>query len=215
MQIEIDEEVEQGTEAWYAQRTGKMTGSRAVDIVKGPKGSYTAARKNMIARLVCERMTGEREETYQSKEMQWGTDHEALARSVYEIVSDRDVQETGFINHPTIANFGGSPDGLVGDDGLTEIKCPGTATHLALLVGGNVKREYIYQMQAYMLITNRKWCDFISYDPRLPDSHCIYIKRIMRDEKMIAEIEAEAVKVLAEVDAMMEAIKDYKPEITK
>lgn len=196
----------QGTEAWFLDRLRKVTASKIIDIMP-TNGKYRASRDNYIAQLVCEWLTGQREETYKNAAMQWGTDTEPLARGAYEALTGSMVTEVGFINHPAIDGLGASPDGLVGDDGCIEIKCPNTATHLRTYIRSEVKKDYIYQMQTVMMCTDRIWCDFVSYDPRLPDKNAIKIIRFERDDKMIADIISEVESVLTEVEHMMEELK--------
>ena len=192
---------EQRTPEWFAERLGKITASRIADVVgKTKSGSYGAARKNYMAELLCQRLTGQQEEKFTSAAMQHGTDTEPAARAMYMLETGTDVTETGFIPHPTIAMSGASPDGLVGEDGLIEIKCPNTATHLEFLQSRKPKHEYLLQMQWQMACTGRQWCDFVSYDDRLPEKLAYRCIRIPRDDKLIAELEEEAVKFLTELD---------------
>lgn len=192
----------QGSDEWHAARLGKVTASRAYGIMRGKNG-YRASRKDYIAELVCERLTGKPTEFFVSKEMQWGTDTEPLARATYEAVTGSMVQEAGFIEYDGMPGLGASPDGLVGDIGGIEIKCPKTATHIDTLINATIKPEYTYQMQTCMACTNREWWDFVSYDPRMPDKHAIKIIRVDRDELVIAAIIEEAGSVLAEVDQIL------------
>ena len=153
----------QGSEEWLRARVGKVTASRVHDIVATTKsGGFTAGRKNYLAELVTERLTGEPAPKYQNGAMAYGIETEPEARAAYAFQADVDIEEVGFVEHPTIANAGCSPDGLVGGDGLIEIKCPNTATHLEILLTGKIDVEYIDQMQFQMACTGRKWCDFVS-----------------------------------------------------
>jgi putative phage-type endonuclease len=199
----------QRTEEWFAARRGKVTASRVIDILPGKSG-YTAARKNYMAELLCERLTGVSAESYQNAAMQWGTDTEPMARSVYEAVTGRMVKEVGFIPHPYIADFGASPDGVVGDcamDICIEIKCPNTATHLQTLTTGEIDYKYIVQMHAAMMCTGRWGCDFISYDPRLPEKLAIFIKTVSYSLSVAELIVEEVTKFLGELDAMEKAMR--------
>lgn len=191
--------MEQRSTEWFAARMGKVTASKAADIMARTKSGYSASRANYMAQLICERLTGERQESFTSAAMQWGTDTEPRARAAYEFLTDAVVTEVGFVDHPTIADFGASPDGLVGDDGLIEIKCPNTATHLDTLETETVPAKYVTQMQVQMSCTGRQWCDFVSFDPRLPAEMQIWVKRVSRDDAAIAEIEAETIKFLTEL----------------
>jgi putative phage-type endonuclease len=192
-------DVIQGSDAWLALRAGKVTASRVADVVAKTKPGYGASRANYMAELIAERLTGSPAERFTSAAMQWGTDHEPDARAAYEFFRDAAVQEIGFVEHSSIGMTGASPDGLVGDDGLVEIKCPNTATHLETLIGQAVPAKYVTQMLWQMACTGRKWCDFVSYDPRLPESMSMFVKRIDRDDKRIAELEAEVSAFLIEI----------------
>ena len=190
--------MEQGTNEWKECRVGKVTASRVADVVAKTKSGYSASRDNYMAQLVCERLTGKPTEGFSSTAMQWGTDTEPLARAAYEAKMDVLVDEVGFIDHPTIVNSGASPDGLVGDDGLIEIKCPNTSTHIDTLLTKTVPKKYADQIFWQMACTNRDWCDFVSYDPRLPPDLQLFIKRIPRDDKYIQLLEAEVIEFLTE-----------------
>lgn len=200
---------EQRTPEWFAERLGKITASRIADVAgKTKSGSYGAARKNYMAELLCQRLTGQQEEKFTSAAMQHGTDTEPAARAMYMLETGTDVTETGFIPHPTIAMSGASPDGLAGEDGLIEIKCPNTATHLEFLQSRKPKHEYLLQMQWQMACTGRQWCDFISYDDRLPEKMAYRCIRITRDDKLIAELEEEAIKFLTELDKTVRQLEE-------
>lgn len=200
-------EIVQGTPEWKAARLGKLTSSRIADALASTKSGWGASRANLIAELVAERLTGNLPEGFTSEAMKWGTATEPMARSAYEFSADVEVTEIGFINHPVIAMAGCSPDGLVGDDGLVEIKCPGTATHIEALLGAPIPGKYQHQMQWQMACTGRAWCDFVSFDPRMPGDMQIVIKRLMRlDAERMADFEKQAREFLAEVDAKVEAL---------
>ena len=202
--------MEQGTREWLDARLGWTTGSRIVDIMPGVKGKYLASRKNYMAEKVIEILTNQSPEHFTSEAMQWGTDNEPFARAAYEAVTGNFVNEDGFVRHPTIPKLGASPDGVVDPDGCIEIKCPNTATHINTLTKGYIDRGYIFQMQTEMMCLDKQWCDFISFDPRLPDNLQLWIKRIKRDDVMIAEIEKEVVKFTDELQSMLQSLKDYK-----
>ena len=197
---------DQGTPEWLAERCGFITASRMADVLATTKTGEAATRANYRAELVAQRLTGQIPEGFTNAAMQWGTEQEPFARATYEIQRGVIVQEVGFIHHPTIAMSGASPDGLV-DDGLVEIKCPNTATHIATLRGGGIDRKYILQMQWQMACTERDWCDFVSFDPRLPSEMQLHVQRIERDAALLAEIEAEVTAFLAEID---EAVADLR-----
>jgi len=193
-------DIEQGTPEWFAQRCGKATASRISDIVAKTKSGYSTSRANYMAQLVVERMTNQVAESYTNAAMEWGTEQEPFARAAYEGKTGILVDEVGAIDHPTIAMSAASPDGLVGDGGCLEIKCPGTAQHISTLLGEEVAKKYYDQMQWQMTCTESNWCDFVSYDPRMPEGLQLFIKRIVRDDKYIAELEGEVIQFLAEVD---------------
>jgi len=190
--------VEQRTDDWFAARLGKVTASRVADVVAKTKSGYSTSRENYMAQLVCERLTGKPAESFTNSAMQWGTDTEPLARAAYEAHMDVLVDEVGFIDHPAIVNSGASPDGLVGADGLIEIKCPNTATHIDTLLNQAVPKKYADQIFWQMACTNRDWCDFVSYDPRLPPDLQLFIKRIPRDNQYIRLLESEVTEFLQE-----------------
>lgn len=192
-------ELIQGSDAWFAERLGKVTASRVADVIAKTKTGPAASRANYMAQLVCERLTGEAAESFTSKEMQWGTDQEPNARSAYEFRTDATVELVGFVHHPKIADSGASPDGLVAADGLLEIKCPNSATHIETLLGRAVPGKYITQIQWQLACTGRQWCDYVSFDPRMPESMSLFVARVDRDPKMIADLEAEVFKFLDEL----------------
>jgi putative phage-type endonuclease len=198
--------MEQRTEDWFAARLGKVTASRVADVIAKTKTGYSASRENYMAQLVVERLTNTQAESFTNAAMQWGTDQEPFARAAYEVASNVMVEETGLVDHPTIPMAGASPDGLIGEDGLVEIKCPNTATHIDTLLTQIVPAKYITQMQFQMACTGRQWCDFVSFDPRMPTKAQLFVKRVMRDEAFIKEIETEIKKFLAEVTAKVEQL---------
>jgi putative phage-type endonuclease len=193
-------EIIQGSPEWLAQRVGKVTASRVADVIAKTKTGYSATRANYLAQLVAERLTGQPTDTFKNAAMQHGTDTEPLARMAYETETGFMVTEVPMIDHPTIAMSGASPDGLVSDDGLVEIKCPNTSTHIETLITGKVPSKYVPQMQWQMACTGRKWNDFVSFDPRMPEDMQLFIKRVERDDTLIAEYEAEIKSFLLEVD---------------
>lgn len=196
----MQHDMDQRSEAWFKARLGKATASRVADIVARTKSGYSTSRANYAAQLVCERLTGVQAESYTNAAMQWGVDNEAAAREAYAFAEAVTVTEVGFVDHPALEMSGASPDGLVGDDGLLEIKCPITATHIETLLSGKVPDKYLTQIQWQLGCTNRKWCDYVSYDPRLSEEKRLFVKRVHRDAERIAELEAEVGKFLAEVE---------------
>jgi putative phage-type endonuclease len=202
--------MEQRTEEWFAARCGKVTASRVADIVAKTKTGYSASRENYLAQLVCERMTGKPAESYSNTAMQWGTDQEPYARSAYELAKDVLVQEVGFVVHPNIENAGASPDGLVAEFGLVEIKCPNTATHIQTLLDQKVPDKYNIQMQWQMACTGRQWCDFCSFDPRMEEGLQLFIKRVEYHPLYVAELEKEVINFLMDVEDKIRKLNKLK-----
>jgi len=202
--------IEQGSPEWFAQRLGKVTASRVADVIAKTKTGYSTSRDNYMAQLVCERMTNTVAESFTNSAMQWGTETEPLARAAYEAHADVLVDEVAMITHPTIEAAGASPDGLVGDDGQLEIKCPNTATHIDTLLTQTVPGKYITQMQWQMACTGRKWCDFVSFDPRMSDGLQLFVKRVDRDDAFIANLEKEVVQFLTELDSKIKKLNELK-----
>jgi len=200
--------MEQRSPEWYAARLGKVTASRVADVVAKTKTGYSTSRANYMAQLICERLTGVQGESYSSAAMQWGTDTEPLARAAYENHSGALVMETGLVPHPAIPMAAASPDGLIGGDGLVEIKCPITATHIETLLGQSVPGKYITQVQWQMACTGRKWCDFVSFDPRMPENMQLFVQRIERDNETISLLEREVMMFLGELDKKVGELKE-------
>ena len=196
----------QRSEDWFAARCGRVTASRVADLMAKTKTGYSASRQNYMAQLICERLTGKPAESFNSAAMQRGTDKEPEARAVYMLESGEIVEECGLVIHPDMPDFGASPDGLIGVDGLMEIKCPNTWTHLETLKTGKPKSEYLTQMQAQMACTGRKWCDFISFDDRLPEDIAYFCTRIHRDELFIGSMLAEIAIFLSEMQSELDQI---------
>lgn len=200
-------EIIQRSEEWFAVRCGKVTASRVADIMARTKTGWSTSRANYAAQLVCERLTGCVEPSYMNAAMQWGVDKEDEARAAYQIHALCEVEEIGFVEHPEITMAGCSPDGLVSADGLVEVKCPISATHIETLLGQSVPSKYITQVQWQMACTNRAWCDFVSYDPRLPESMRLFVHRVERDDMLIKSLESEVADFLAEVDATVAELR--------
>lgn len=198
----------QGTPEWLAARAGRITASRINDLMATLKsGGEAASRRNYRAQIVCEILTGKPQESgFQSAAMKRGQEMEPLARAAYEVGSGQFMEQVGFVCHPTIDRAGCSPDGLILQDGLLEIKCPESATHLDYLIAKVVPSDYKNQMLFQMAVCEREWCEFVSYDDRMPDHLQIFKIRFMRDEKRIREIEDEVRLFLSEVDAILEKL---------
>ncbi len=198
--------MEQRTPEWYAARAGKVTASRVADVIAKIKTGWGASRATYMGELIAERLTGVCADRYTNAAMQWGNDTEAEARAAYQFEATTLVAPAGFVQHPTIAMAGASPDGYIGDDGLLELKCPNSSTHIETLLGQSVPGKYITQMQWQMACTGRTWCDFASYDPRLPESMSLFVKRIERDDKFISETEKLVIEFLSELDAKLASL---------
>jgi putative phage-type endonuclease len=194
--------MEQRSPEWYAARLGKLTASRIAEALATTKSGWGASRANVRAELVCERLTGAPADTYMNDAMRWGVEKEPDARAAYEFYRDCDVELVAFVDHPRIAMSGCSPDGFVGSDGLVEFKCPSTATHIETLLGDPVPSKYRNQVLWQLACTGRKWCDLVSFDPRMPAEMQLHVQRIERDEKAIQKLEADVELFLREVDTM-------------
>ncbi len=199
----------QRSDEWFSERLKRATASRFGDIMATTRSGYSASRKNYAAEIVAFRLTGWREETFTTKAMQWGIDNEPVARLNYMLMTGNEVEETGLWVHDEIM-AGASPDGFVGEDGCLEIKCPNTATHLETLLRQKVPFQYLHQVQGQMWITGRKWCDFISFDPRLPEYAQMVIIRVDRDEALIEKLQEEVLDFLEEVDSQVLLVERLK-----
>lgn len=192
--------VQQGTPEWHQLRLGKVTASRVADILAKTKTGPSASRGNYLIELALQRVTKTIEESYTNAAMEWGTQTEPQARVAYEVKTGNFVDQVAFVDHPTIAGFGCSPDGLVGSDGLIEIKCPNSATHWSYIKANEPPNKYFIQMQAQMAVTGAKWCDFVSFDPRMPERSQLLIVSVPIDREFILFMETEIKQFLSEVD---------------
>ena len=197
--------IEQGSPEWLALRAGKVTASRVSDVMAK---TTTAAYQNYMADLIAERLTGQKAESFTNAAMQWGVDKEPQARVEYEIKTGSLVEQVAFVEHPTIQMFGCSPDGYVGEDGLIEIKCPNTSTHIDYIRQDKAPAKYVNQMQCQMAVTGRKWCDFVSFDPRLPEKLQLFIVRLERDDEYISKMEVVVQEFLNEVTSAVSGLKE-------
>lgn len=193
--------IEQGSDEWKALRLGKATASRMADICSRTQSGWGAMRGNYASELIIERLTGQPVKGYVSKEMEWGTATEDEAKSVYSMFHGVTVESIDFVPHPSIEMSGASPDGLIGTDGLVEIKCPNSMTHIDTLLKGKVAQKYVLQMHWQMACTGRQWCDFVSYDPRMPENLRLFVKRVPRDDVLVLDLEDKVREFLAEVHA--------------
>jgi len=197
----------QRTESWYADRCGKVTASPIFKVYKKLKnGSYSSERETYFFQVLGEVLTGVPASGVKSAAMQRGIDKEAEAREAYTRKTNYPVYEAPFIVHPRIERAGASPDGFVGDDGLVEIKCPLTATAAKVLLTDYLDETYAAQIQWQLACTGRQWCDYVVYDDRLPEPLRLYIRRIERNDALIADVEKEVVKFLEEIDEAVSAL---------
>lgn len=202
--------MEQRSDEWYKARLGKVTASRVADVLSKAKSGVSASRANYLTELVVERLTNQPTEFFTNEAMEWGTDTEPQARMAYESEKKVLVDEVGFIDHPTIANFGCSPDGMVEEEGLIEIKCPNSKSHIATILSGKAPTKYIPQMMTQMAVTGRKWCDFVSFDPRVPEELQLFVIRVERDEEYISNLEKEVSIFLEEVSETVNKLRSIK-----
>ena len=200
--------IEQGTPEWHELRRGKVTASRVADILAKTKTGLSASRQNYLIELALQRTTKTIEESYTNAAMEWGTNTEPQARVAYEVKTGNFVDQVPFIDHPTLKWFGCSPDGLVDKDGLLEIKCPNSATHWEYFKAKEPPKKYFIQMQAQMAVTGAKWCDFVSFDPRMPERSQLLIVNVARDPEFILYMEAEIQIFLNEVAAEVKLMEN-------
>jgi putative phage-type endonuclease len=200
--------IEQGSPEWLAIRLGKVTASRITDVMAKGKSGEAATREDYRTELVVQRLTNEPGESFTNAAMEHGIAYEPIARITYEAHANVFVEQVAFVDHPTIEWFGCSPDGLVGETGLVEIKCPASKTHIKYLLGGKPPAKYVPQMQCQMAVTGREWCDFVSYDPRLPEDLQLFVVRLERDVSYIMAMEEEVDKFLKEVSGMYSKLKE-------
>lgn len=197
----------QGSEEWFAARLGIPTASKFSDIMaNGRSGQPSASRKNYLAELVVERLTGQRTEGFTNAAMQWGTETEPFAVEAYEAFTGELTRECGFIKHPTI-ECGASPDRLVGEEGLLEVKCPNTATHIDHLLNGTLLTKYKWQLQGQLMVTGMDWVDFVVFDPRVPERMQIRVDRVHADAGAIQELTAGIEGFLVELNEMTDQLE--------
>ena len=202
--------MEQRTQEWFDARLGKVTASRVADVIAKTKTGVSTSRQNYLTQLVTERLTGKKADSYVNQAMQDGIDREETARSLYELKYG-EVKEVGFIDHPTIAMSGASPDGMIANgEGVLEIKCPIETTHTTTLMTDKIPSKYIPQIQWQMAVTGRHYCDFVSYDPRLPDDLQLFVVRLNRDDEYIEMLTDEVAKFEEEVTMLVTKLKELK-----
>jgi len=194
----------QGSDQWLLHRVGKLTGSRMADAMAFLKsGAETEARRKLKLQILAERLTGRMTETYQTEAMKWGIEQEPFAKAHYEEITGELITNCGFALHDTLDGWGASPDGLLGKMGLIEIKCPSTTTHLDYLTTGVVPEKYKPQMLCQLAVTERRWCQFMSYDPRLPEEWRSFVIMYAPDEEELSAVRDHAERFLSEVQTMM------------
>jgi putative phage-type endonuclease len=205
--------IEQRTEEWFQQRLGKVTASRISDVIAKTKTGVSTSRQNYLVQLVSERITGKKGDSFVNQAMLDGIEREGAARELYERTRGVSVTEVGFFDHPVIKNSGASPDGAVNAEedgkyaGLIEVKSPIESTHTNTLISKSVPSKYIPQMQWQLACTGAKWVDFVSYNPNFPEELQLFVARVDRDDTYIAELEAEVIKFLDEVDQTILKLK--------
>lgn len=198
----------QRSEEWLAAKLGKVGCSRLGDVLaSGKGGAPSSTRKNYMAELICERLTGKQADHYTNAAMAWGVEKEPLARAAYEATTGNFVEEHGGKECAGIPGWWGSPDGLIGADGGLEIKCPNTATHLETLLTGKIATDYVYQMAGLCFIYDRAWWDFVSYDPRLPDSLALYARHFDRKDLPVDEVVAGVIRFIEELEEKIKALE--------
>lgn len=197
---------------WATARLGHVTASRVADVIAKTKTGWGASRANYAAELVAERLTNTPAPGFTNAAMQWGIDCEAQARAAYEFRFDVSAGQSGFVKHFAIEWAGASPDGFVGDNGLVEFKCPNTATHIDTLLSGAIPEKYRLQMQWQMACADKAWCDFVSFDPRLPEEMRMFVKRCHHDTETIAMLEREVTVFLAEIDSTLKQLRQRYAE---
>jgi len=202
------EEIVQGSDAWKLLRCGLITGSKIADVMQEKKGTGYA---NYLAQLVCERLTGCVTETYKNAYMDRGNEDEPAARDCYSFVTGNDVEQVPFIKHPTIESFGCSPDGLVGTDGMVEIKRKIPAIHIDYIFKNRIPPEYVKQMTAELACSGRQWNEFVSYCPELPENMQLFICRMERDEEAIKAMEAAVIAFDQAVNVMIAELQKIRP----
>lgn len=200
--MKIIKDVVQGSEAWHSMRLGKVTASRMADVIsKGRGKSPSKTSETYMIELITEIITGSAKPFFENEAMRWGTETEDQARAMYELNSGNEVEEVAFIEHSD--HVGVSPDGLIRDDGLLEIKCPASTTQIKRALSDSYSEEYKAQIQMQLWVSGREWCDFLSFDPRIDCDASYLLERVYRDENYIAEME---VKTFSFVENMIEQL---------
>lgn len=201
----------QGSVEWLHERLGKVTASRVADVVAKTKAGWATSRQAYMNELLAERLTGLGGDGYVSSAMQWGLDHEAEARRAYRFLRNQDVTLAGFVPHPSMPMTGASPDGYCGSDGLVEFKCPNTTTHLNCWLDGAIPDRHLLQMTWQLACTGRSWCDYVSYDPRLPPTLRMFVRRVESDPDRVADLEMAVAEFIDDLDQLTTFLTDQAP----
>lgn len=196
----------QGSAEWRAVRCGRVTASRVGDVIARTKTGWAASRAAYLGQLLAERLTGSPVSVPSTPAMRWGVESEPLAKAAYCFLSDREIAPAGFVQHPNILMSGASPDGLLEAGGLIEIKCPTTVVHLETVAAGTVPAKHLPQIQWQLACTERDWCEFISFDPRLPEGLKLFASRVDRDDALIRDLEQHVHDFLDELDRKQDAL---------
>lgn len=198
----IIHECDQRTEEWHALRLGRITGTGFSKVLAKGQGK---TRKSYMLQLAAERLTGESEDSYINEDMKRGMELEDEAFEFYEGVNLTPVQKVGFVERDEW--IGVSPDGLIGDDGLLELKCPRSTTHLTNIMDNRMPPTYKAQVQGQIWVCEKEWCDFTSYDPRVKDKK-MFTFRVFRDDNYLDNLEKECYTFVNELKEMIERIKN-------
>jgi len=201
--------IAQGTPEFFAQRLGHVTASMMSHVLAVGKSGEALTRKNYRLQLVAERMSGKVAESFSSSAIEFGIANEPLARMQYESYAGTLVDLAPFCTHPSIKWVGASPDGFV-NDGLLEIKCPNTQTHLNYRLDNRCPPRYVDQIQCQLWCTERDWADFVSFDPRLPERLQLFVFRVQRDDRLIRDMQKETIKFLSEVEQTINKLEEIK-----
>jgi len=202
--------MQQGSEEWLQARLGLPTASRMSDLLARTKSGWGAGRQNLMSELLCERLTNQPYERFVSGDMMRGMELESEAVVAYEIEAGEVTQTCGFIQHPWIKESGASPDRLIADDGVLEVKCPKTATHLKYLLDGEPPADYIPQMVWQLACTRRRWVNFVSYDPRLPEDLRLFIVRFEPNWSVVEQQEQAVERFLYELHELESKVRSRR-----
>jgi putative phage-type endonuclease len=202
--------IEQGSEAWKLLKVGKVSASRMADLLAKTKSGPSASRAKYMAQLLCERMTGQPTEFFTTAAMQRGTEIEPIARAAYEAENFVSVEQVAWVEHPTIPMAGCSPDGLVGEHGLVEIKCKEIHNHLDSILNDRIDPDHQAQMMWQICVTGRQWCDYVCFDDRAPEGLQLFVKRLHRDEEKIKQMEDEVRTFLKDLESMIQKLNEIK-----